>query len=119
MPLSYCAFGCTNRYFSGTKKHFFRIPANEDQRIKWIAAINRKNWTPTEGTRLCSDHFTTGKFCQSEMHHRLLMECLVAFTARAATYSTYKKNNTVKVFIGIAPTSAITFISSEEECQIK
>ena len=61
MPLSCCAFGCTNRYFPGTKKHFFRIPANEDQRIKWITAINRKNWTPTEGTRLCSDHFTSGK----------------------------------------------------------
>ena len=61
MSLSCCAFGCANRYFSGTKKHFFRIPASEDQRMKWIAAINRKNWTPTEGTRLCSDHFTSGK----------------------------------------------------------
>ena len=38
MPLSCCAFGCTNKYFPGTKK---QIPANEDQRIKWIAGINR------------------------------------------------------------------------------
>ena len=49
----------------------------------------------------------------------MFIERLVAFTARAATYSSYKKHNTVKVFIDIAPTGAITFISSEEECQIK
>ena len=49
----------------------------------------------------------------------IFIERLVAFTARVATYLRYKKHNTVKVFIGIAPTGAITFISSEEECQIK
>ena len=42
----------------------------------------------------------------------IFIERLVAFTARAATYSSYKKHNTVKVFVGIAPTGAITFISS-------
>ena len=42
----------------------------------------------------------------------IFIERPVAFTARAATYSSYKKHNTVKVFIGIAPTGAITFISS-------
>ena len=35
----------------------------------------------------------------------------VSFGTRAATYSNYKKHNTVKVFIAIAPTGAITFIS--------
>ena len=34
-----------------------------------------------------------------------------AFYARASTYSNYKKHNTLKVLIGIAPTGAITFIS--------
>ena len=42
----------------------------------------------------------------------IFIEHPVAFTARAATYSSYKKHNTIKVFIGIAPTGAITFISS-------
>ena len=42
----------------------------------------------------------------------IFIERPVAFTARAATYSNYKKHNTVKVFIGISPTGAITFISS-------
>ena len=35
----------------------------------------------------------------------------VAFEARAATYSNYKKHNTVKVFIAITPTGSISFIS--------
>ena len=82
MPLSCCAFGCANRYFSGTKKHFFRIPASEDQRMKWIAAINRKNWTPTEGTRLCSDHFTSGKhlnYCKSTKKVKVFIFYRVVF----------------------------------------
>lgn len=34
-----------------------------------------------------------------------------SFDARAATYSNYKKHNTIKVLIGISPTGSITFIS--------
>ena len=44
----------------------------------------------------------------------IFIERPVAFTARAATYSNYKKHNTIKVLIGIySPiTGAITYISS-------
>ena len=42
---------------------------------------------------------------------RVFIERPVAFEARAATYSNYKKHNTVKVLIGIAPTGSISFIS--------
>jgi len=35
----------------------------------------------------------------------------LSFQARAATYSNYKKHNTVKFFIAVSPTGAITFIS--------
>lgn len=34
-----------------------------------------------------------------------------SFDARAATYSNYKKNNTIKVVIGISPRGSISFIS--------
>ena len=34
-----------------------------------------------------------------------------SFTARAATYSNYKKHNTAKVFIVVSPTGSIIFIS--------
>ncbi|XP_076312763.1 uncharacterized protein LOC143226115 isoform X4 [Tachypleus tridentatus] len=33
-----------------------------DRRRRWIAAVNRKNWTPTEHTRLCSKHFVSDLF---------------------------------------------------------
>ena len=41
----------------------------------------------------------------------IFIERPTAFEARAATYSNYKKHNTVKVLIAIAPTGCISFIS--------
>ena len=40
---------------------FFRFQANKEQTEKWIHAVNRKNWSPTEYSRVGSDHFATGK----------------------------------------------------------
>ena len=37
----------------------------------------------------------------------VFIECPVAFEAQAATYSNYKKHNTVKGLIGITPTGSI------------
>ena len=55
-------------------------------------------------------HFTQVK-CITDCFE-IFIERPIAFTARAATYSNYKKHNTVKVFIGVSPTGAITYISS-------
>ena len=41
----------------------------------------------------------------------IFIERPTSFEARAATYSNYKKHNTVKVFIAISPTGCISFIS--------
>ena len=41
----------------------------------------------------------------------IFIERPTSFEARAATYSNYKKHNTVKVFIAITPTGSISFIS--------
>ena len=38
---------------------------------------------------------------------KVFIEHPVAFEARAATYSNYKKHNTVKALIGITPTGSI------------
>jgi len=52
-------------------------------------------------------------------HTKCIIDCFeifikrpLLFIAGAATYSNYKTYNTVKVFIGIALTGAIVFISS-------
>ena len=41
----------------------------------------------------------------------VFIECPLSFQARVATYSNYKKHNTVKVFIAMAPTGSVSFIS--------
>lgn len=41
----------------------------------------------------------------------LFIERPVAFEARAATYSNYKKHNTLKVFMATTPTGSVSFIS--------
>ncbi|XP_041129111.1 THAP domain-containing protein 1-like [Polyodon spathula] len=73
MPDVCCAVGCTNRRGKQFRVSFYRIPAEPDRRAKWISAINRvaktdsrnpkskTDWTPTQYTRLCSEHFIKGK----------------------------------------------------------
>ena len=60
MVISCCSIGCTNRQGKGRVK-FFRFPANQSRKNQWIAAIKRKNWTPSEYSRICSAHFINGK----------------------------------------------------------
>ena len=43
------------------RSYVFRFPTNPDQRNKWISAIRRDNWSPSEYSRLCSDHFLTAE----------------------------------------------------------
>ena len=53
-------FGCCNK--SGINREFtyHQFPCREKQRKiyrQWLAAINRKNWTPTVNAKVCSKHF--------------------------------------------------------------
>ncbi|XP_072298319.1 uncharacterized protein [Eucyclogobius newberryi] len=62
MGKSCCAVGCTNRQETTVGVSFYRIPKNPERRSKWLAAIQRDNWTPHPATaRLCSEHFITGQ----------------------------------------------------------
>ena len=60
MGKSCCAVGCTNRYEKGNSLSFYRFPKDPSRRARWIAAVNRKNWTPSENTWICSAHFISG-----------------------------------------------------------
>ena len=60
MVVACCAFGCKNRHGKpGTK--FYRFPTDPDLKAKWLAVIKREKWEPTEYSRICSEHFITGK----------------------------------------------------------
>ena len=60
MPSSCCAVGCTNRWCKVCSVKLYRIPLPSDRRSMWVTAIQRKQWTPNDYSRLCSDHFCTG-----------------------------------------------------------
>lgn len=55
-----CAVGCSNRFYKGCGLHFYRFPVDSCRRNRWAAAVNRKNWRPTEYTWICSTHFVGG-----------------------------------------------------------
>ncbi|KAG8454623.1 hypothetical protein GDO86_001009 [Hymenochirus boettgeri] len=49
---------CSNLYFDGCEKLFFRMPMEDpDLTAKWVLAIGRKYWKPTASCRICIDHF--------------------------------------------------------------
>ncbi|XP_043245634.1 uncharacterized protein LOC122393536 isoform X1 [Amphibalanus amphitrite] len=56
-----CVPGCTNRSGDKNKYAFYRFPSNKLIRQRYIRAIRRENFTPTEHTRICSWHFPNGK----------------------------------------------------------
>ena len=58
MVSSCVAYGCTNRSKSGSGRSFFRFPLKKPELLgKWVQAIHRKNWSPNNYSRICSDHF--------------------------------------------------------------
>ena len=59
MPKNCCAVGCSNVYTKGSGVSFYRFPTDAERRSKWIAAVGRKDWSPTEYSWICSEHFVT------------------------------------------------------------
>ena len=61
MGKSCCAVSCTNRFSKGSSTHFYHFPDDRVRRARWIAAVNRKNWTPNEHSWIGSGHFILGE----------------------------------------------------------
>ena len=55
-----CAPGCSNSRKTRGDLHFYRIPKESNRRRVWMKRIRRKNFSPTDNTRLCSEHFVGG-----------------------------------------------------------
>uniref|UniRef100_UPI00359029CD uncharacterized protein n=1 Tax=Myxine glutinosa TaxID=7769 RepID=UPI00359029CD len=51
-----CVPECVNRSETNQERSFYRFPANEKQRLKWLKLLRRKDFIPT-----CSWHFSNGK----------------------------------------------------------
>ena len=55
-----CAVGCSNTYKKGSGIQFYRFLTDPERRARWITAVNRKDWTPSEYSWICSVHFASG-----------------------------------------------------------
>ena len=60
MVIICCAVGCTNGKRKDSSLKFYRFPRDSGHRNKWISAINRKDWHPSEYSYACSSHFVGG-----------------------------------------------------------
>jgi len=61
MPKICCVPQCANVCRKGCGLYFYRFPKERERRNQWIAAVNRQNWTPSEHTWICSEHFVSGE----------------------------------------------------------
>ena len=63
-----CAFGCKSGYASqdatDVRITFHSFPRDEELRAKWIRANPRKDFTPTNNSRMCSLHFAESDFVE-------------------------------------------------------
>ncbi|KAL9951461.1 hypothetical protein ACROYT_G044124 [Oculina patagonica] len=58
------AFNCSNNSKSGVS--FFTFPLKDEQRCKeWVRLMKRKDFIPTNASRLCSAHFSVQSFEQN------------------------------------------------------
>ncbi|KAK1154369.1 hypothetical protein AOXY_G28699 [Acipenser oxyrinchus oxyrinchus] len=59
---------CSKRGDRRQKKRTFRFPKDRNRCKEWVVSINRVGpdgvtlWTPTSGSRLCEDHFSSAQF---------------------------------------------------------
>ena len=68
MPRHCCVVGCFNNNKKNKGTRFFRIPTDGNVYRKWVQAIKREDWNPTDWPKIrickqyvCSDHFVSGK----------------------------------------------------------
>ncbi|XP_020796541.1 THAP domain-containing protein 11-like [Boleophthalmus pectinirostris] len=66
MPSVCCAVGCKNNKSQKNGIIFYNIPKDPERRRRWISAIARENWSPNGNTRLCSQHFVSGKKSENQ-----------------------------------------------------
>ncbi|XP_076247088.1 uncharacterized protein LOC143187040 [Calliopsis andreniformis] len=63
MPTKCAIVQCKNVKNKNSRISFFQFPLNEPKLLSaWIAAVNRKDWTPTTSSRICGKHFKCTDF---------------------------------------------------------
>lgn len=65
MPNYCCVAGCKQHSAKSADESFHFIPKDNVLRKKWIKAIRRKNWVPSNQSRVCSRHFEKCDFTET------------------------------------------------------
>lgn len=66
MPTSCVAYGCNNRHKSGSGVSFHRFPHKKPELLeKWIQAVRRQDWKPSQQSYICGVHFAESCFVQT------------------------------------------------------
>ncbi|RLU18372.1 hypothetical protein DMN91_008729 [Ooceraea biroi] len=63
-----CAMNCFSQQVTG--KLFHCLPRDPVRRAIWIRRIERKDWTPSNNSRLCENHFTPDQYEQNRIDGR-------------------------------------------------
>lgn len=82
MPLYCCAYGCNSKSGKTKGVSFFNFPDREKSpsRFKaWVKRVKRKNFTPSNHTRICSRHFMEDDF---ELSSSLKIQLMPGYTNR-------------------------------------
>uniref|UniRef100_A0A8D0CTF1 THAP-type domain-containing protein n=1 Tax=Sander lucioperca TaxID=283035 RepID=A0A8D0CTF1_SANLU len=74
-----CVPLCTNSSRYNSILSFHRFPVDEEVKSVWTAKIRREDFSPTDGTRVCSVHFLPGDFVGPRRLKKGAVPCLFAW----------------------------------------
>ncbi|XP_012232074.1 uncharacterized protein [Linepithema humile] len=69
MPFKCCVPNCNGNYKNGPKVAMFSFPKNEEIKRKWLRAICRQNFCPTNSSKVCELHFHSHEIKRKTSHY--------------------------------------------------
>nr|XP_012225401.1 PREDICTED: uncharacterized protein LOC105673967 [Linepithema humile] len=69
MPFKCCVPNCNGNYKNGPKVATFSFPKNEEIKRKWLRAICRQNFCPTNSSKVCELHFHSHDIERETSHY--------------------------------------------------
>ena len=83
------AFGCSNSPTNHPELSYHTFPKNEVRKEKWISAVKRKGWTPSNSSVLCSAYFSRDSYCRPPGGKQRALLKGDAVTSIFSSYPTY------------------------------
>ena len=99
MVISCCAYAWANRIGKRPGLQFYSFPADRRRRDLWIKAVRQKKWLPSKTSRICSDHFVSGKSFLKQQISTGWAEGISCFSpVRKESFSSFDGGKTLLLF---------------------